>query len=213
MFDPDGERAAADSTRSSTTLDTGSLVNPRTARRLVTASYTSIVIYLPQISIREMPNGSIRHNARGRLDQGIDRNLCVMNVRPPAHCLPASLRMQAMRVSVGGSRCLERSSLFCGDYRGRFANHVQNFMRVRQHWNVTALHFHRRRAHPFRVGTLQFRIDGVIFAGDDVPTRLRSPRAALQLVCEQIRCGSEVSCVDDPLLFRRKVTRECLDSV
>src|SRR5215470_10805892 len=47
MFDPDGDRAAADSTRSSTTLDTGSSVNPRTARRLVTASYTSMIASLP----------------------------------------------------------------------------------------------------------------------------------------------------------------------
>src|SRR6516164_1402228 len=47
MFDPDGDHAAADSTRSSTTLDTGLSVNPRTARRLVTASYTSTIAYLP----------------------------------------------------------------------------------------------------------------------------------------------------------------------
>src|SRR6516162_393210 len=47
MFDPDGDQAAADSTRSSTSLDTGSSVNPRTARRLVTASYTSMIAYLP----------------------------------------------------------------------------------------------------------------------------------------------------------------------
>src|SRR5262245_46591704 len=47
MLDPDGDQAAADSTRSSTTLDTDSLVNPRTARRLVTASYTSMLAYLP----------------------------------------------------------------------------------------------------------------------------------------------------------------------
>src|SRR5262249_47028391 len=46
-FDPDGDQAAADSTRSSTTLDTGSSGNPRTARRLVTASYTSMIAYLP----------------------------------------------------------------------------------------------------------------------------------------------------------------------
>ena len=49
MFDPDGDQAAADSTRSSTSLDTGSSVNPRTARRLVTASYTSMIAYLPLI--------------------------------------------------------------------------------------------------------------------------------------------------------------------
>src|SRR5262249_221939 len=47
MFDPDGDQAAADSTRSSTSLDTGWSVNPRTARRLVTASYTSMIAYLP----------------------------------------------------------------------------------------------------------------------------------------------------------------------
>ena len=45
MFDPDGDQAAADSTRSSTSLGTGSSVNPRTARRLVTALYTSMIIY------------------------------------------------------------------------------------------------------------------------------------------------------------------------
>ena len=47
MFDPDGDQAAADSTRASTSLDTGSSLNPRTARRLVTASYTSMIAYLP----------------------------------------------------------------------------------------------------------------------------------------------------------------------
>src|SRR6185503_19721339 len=41
-FDPDGAHAAADSTRSSTSIDTGRSVNPRTARRLLTASYTSM---------------------------------------------------------------------------------------------------------------------------------------------------------------------------
>src|SRR5262249_9811653 len=43
MFDPDGDQAAAESTRSSTSLGTGSFLNPRTARRLFTASYTSII--------------------------------------------------------------------------------------------------------------------------------------------------------------------------
>src|SRR5262245_39121250 len=46
MFDPDGDQAAADNTRSSATLDTGSSVNPRTARRLMTASYTSMIAFL-----------------------------------------------------------------------------------------------------------------------------------------------------------------------
>src|SRR5262245_37074257 len=43
MLDPDGDQAAADSTRSSTSLGTGSSLNPRTARRLLTASYTSMI--------------------------------------------------------------------------------------------------------------------------------------------------------------------------
>src|SRR5215475_8305056 len=49
-FDPDGDHLAADSTRSSTSLGTGSSVNPRTARRLVTASYTSIIACLTTVS-------------------------------------------------------------------------------------------------------------------------------------------------------------------
>src|SRR6266478_5906873 len=46
MFDPDGDQAAADSTRSSTSFGTCRSVNPRTARRLVTASYTSMFAHL-----------------------------------------------------------------------------------------------------------------------------------------------------------------------
>src|SRR6516162_11059917 len=62
MFDPDGDQAAADSTRSSTSLDTGSSLNPRTARRLVTASYTSIVI--ASVSFKRMQlhhDGALQH--------------------------------------------------------------------------------------------------------------------------------------------------------
>src|ERR1700747_1230474 len=58
MFDPDGDQAAADSTRSSTSLDTGSSVNPRTARRLLTASYTPMIAH-PQLigrhALRDRP--------------------------------------------------------------------------------------------------------------------------------------------------------------
>src|SRR5215469_7104764 len=45
-FDPEGDQAAADSTRSSTSLDTALSLNPRTARRLLTASYTSMIASL-----------------------------------------------------------------------------------------------------------------------------------------------------------------------
>src|SRR5215472_3545274 len=65
MFDPDGDQAAADSTRSSTSLDTGSSVNPRTARRLVTASYTSMIAYLPLIGFFQS-GLSIHSSGRGR---------------------------------------------------------------------------------------------------------------------------------------------------
>jgi hypothetical protein len=37
-LDPDGDHLAADNTRSNASLGTGWAVNPRTARRLVTAS-------------------------------------------------------------------------------------------------------------------------------------------------------------------------------
>jgi len=40
MFDPDGDQAAVDGVRYSTSFNTGSSLNPRTAPRLVIASYT-----------------------------------------------------------------------------------------------------------------------------------------------------------------------------
>jgi hypothetical protein len=42
-LDPDGAQAAADSTRSNTSRSIGSSVNWRTARRVLTASYTSTI--------------------------------------------------------------------------------------------------------------------------------------------------------------------------
>ena len=61
MFDPDGDQAAPDNTRSSTSLDTGSSVNPRTARRLVTASYTSMIAYLtPAIAMPVMKHSGTK---------------------------------------------------------------------------------------------------------------------------------------------------------
>src|SRR5215510_11268171 len=61
MFDPDGDQAAADSTRSSTSLDTGSSLNPRTARRLVTASYTSMMAHLQLANAKQPPPGRRDH--------------------------------------------------------------------------------------------------------------------------------------------------------
>src|SRR5260370_11505854 len=61
MFEPDGDQAAADSTRSSTSLDTGWALNPRTARRLLTASYTSMITS-PPLAI-----GSVQTHSRSVL--------------------------------------------------------------------------------------------------------------------------------------------------
>src|ERR1700757_1683666 len=55
MFDPDGDQAAADSTRSRTSLDTGWSLNPRTARRLLTASYMSMITS-PPLAIASVQN-------------------------------------------------------------------------------------------------------------------------------------------------------------
>src|SRR5262244_2022891 len=69
IFDPDGDQAAADSTRSSNSLETGSSLNPRTARRLVTASYTSIIAYLSQaIALPVLKHSETREQAN--LSQG-----------------------------------------------------------------------------------------------------------------------------------------------
>src|SRR5215475_5425345 len=73
MFDPDGDQAAADSTRSSTSLDTGSPLNARTDRRLVTASYTSMIASLsPAIAMPVMKHSGTNATRLGahRSDHG-----------------------------------------------------------------------------------------------------------------------------------------------
>src|SRR6187455_3100201 len=96
MFDPDGDQPAADTTRSSTSLDTGSSLNPRTARRLVTASYTSMIAYQYRPSVTHLlqfdpnPRGSYpdgryptkdvagdRHMADGRAEDS-DDHACLL---------------------------------------------------------------------------------------------------------------------------------------
>src|ERR1700758_1030164 len=71
MFDPDGDHAAADSTRSSTSRGTGRSVNPRTARRLVTASYTSMIAYL---RIRYVFYCIIQYDFNRYYSRGADRH-------------------------------------------------------------------------------------------------------------------------------------------
>src|SRR5262249_5861494 len=80
MLDPDGDRAAADSTRSSTSLGTGWSVNPRTALRLVTASYTSMIAYLPSVSFPTVSYNTVLTNT---IPRGVGRGSLVP---PTATC-------------------------------------------------------------------------------------------------------------------------------
>src|SRR5262245_14193507 len=66
-FDPDGDQAAADSTRSSTSIGTCRSVNPRTARRLVTASYTSMIAhFLLANAAQPLGRGSAANDGKPR---------------------------------------------------------------------------------------------------------------------------------------------------
>src|SRR5215471_174337 len=93
MFDPDGDQAAADSTRSSTSLDTGSSLNPRTDRRLVTASYTSMIASLPPtiaMPIMKHSAGAAKHDAIISVTGGVVRSSTESD--PPSTGGTATLR-------------------------------------------------------------------------------------------------------------------------
>src|SRR5262245_48582785 len=80
-FDPDGAHAAADSTRSSTSTETGRSVNPRTARRLVTASYTSMTGSADSthhIWAAQRPNSLVRDDdlTIARVHHEVGKQLC-----------------------------------------------------------------------------------------------------------------------------------------
>src|SRR5262245_6051229 len=69
LLDPDGDQGAADSTRSSTSFGTGRSVNPRTARRLMTASYTSMIAQLSYLLMpKERPRICLHLYAMKSLD-------------------------------------------------------------------------------------------------------------------------------------------------
>src|SRR4029077_13609753 len=96
MLDPDGDQAAADSTRSRTSLDTGWSLNPRTARRLLTASYTSMITSPPlaiapfkRISVSNPKGQAPNERHRRRLPHGIRKGTTgewplATRVSPPA---------------------------------------------------------------------------------------------------------------------------------
>src|SRR6516164_6133123 len=91
MFDPDGDQAAADSTRSSSCLDTGSSVNPRTDRRLVTASYTSIIHRLLAAS----------HRHAGLVNQDLSTTFSAMTWARSLYFPLLSLRTESPSQSLG----------------------------------------------------------------------------------------------------------------
>src|SRR5215472_9750036 len=105
MFDPDGDQAAADSTRSSTSLDTGSSLNPRTARRLVTASYTSMIATFHWLSVSF--NASVvpkrRHATEdiasdGNVAHGWEGQMCCHQRLPVRRQLPQKIDPHAGRL-------------------------------------------------------------------------------------------------------------------
>src|SRR6516164_8399753 len=102
MFDPDGDQAAADSTRSSTSLDTGSSLNPRTDRRLVTASYTSMIASLPPtiaMPIMKHSADAAKHDAIISVTGGVVRSFTESDPPSTGGTRSATLRylMKAMR--------------------------------------------------------------------------------------------------------------------
>src|SRR5262249_30686316 len=74
-FDPDGDQAAADSTRSSASFGTGRSVNPRTARRLMTASYTSMIAHLLLVNAPQRLGRGRAPTDTGDHLRGSDRSL------------------------------------------------------------------------------------------------------------------------------------------
>src|SRR5215470_9583516 len=101
MFDPDGDQAAAVSTRSNTSFGTGRSVNPRTARRLVTASYTSMIAHLL------LPNTS----------QRVERGSAPTTTSPArCSCIRAPERPHRSRAAEDSELCLYVAPCRCCPY-------------------------------------------------------------------------------------------------
>jgi hypothetical protein len=99
--------------------------------------------------------------------------------------------------------------LLCGDCGGGIADYVEHGARLGEHRNVAALHLDGRGAHALRSEALQVRVDGAILGGHDVPTRLRPPGDAVQLLLgEQIEGRRELGRIDNALLIGRQIAGE-----
>jgi hypothetical protein len=84
---------------------------------------------------------------------------------------------------------------------------------VGKHWDVAAGDLMRGGAHTLRHEALQLGLYSAVTRGHDVRTGLRPPGNTVNLLCEQVRGGREVSCPDDFLLLLRQVACEALDAV
>src|SRR6516164_5523295 len=104
-------------------------------------------------------------------------------------------------------RCLGFLNGVCG-----VADHVQHGLWLGEHRDVTGAQLDGCGAHALCNETLQFGLDGAIFSGHDVPTRLRPPSDTVDLLVEQVghRCG--LGRPHKLLLRLGQITRETSDT-
>src|SRR5215471_9178452 len=97
------------------------------------------------------------------------------------------------RLAAVSQRPSETSATLLGFLNGLcgVADHVQHSLWLGEHRDVTGAQLDGCGAHALCNETLQFGLDGAIFSGHDVPTRLRPPSDAVDLLVEQVghRCG------------------------
>src|SRR3989442_230585 len=114
--------------------------------------------------------------------------------RPP--CFRLRNRRRALSHDCGSSL-----NSLCGG-----TDHVEHQLRVRQHWDVTAVGLVRGRADALRAEALELWVDGAVLLGDDVPARLRLPGGAFNLPIEQVDRRRIVSRPHELLLFLGKIS-------
>lgn len=71
---------------------------------------------------------------------------------------------------------------FCGG-----KDHIDHQLWAGEHGDVAAGNLMRGSAHALRNEPLQLGLHGAVLGGHDVGARLRSPRYAIKLLCEQVR--------------------------
>src|SRR5262245_35397053 len=114
----------------------------------------------------------------------------------------------SLRPSDTPLRCLGFLNGLCG-----IADHVQHSLWLGEHRDVTGAQLAGCSAHALCNEALQFGMDGAIFSGHDVPTRLRPPSDTVDLLVEQVghRCG--LGSPHKLLLRHGQITSETSDTV